>query len=195
VALNLLREYHMSEIKQRFEVNGQFFDSKAEALEFIRVPKIKAALAPLTDNNAELMEWLIANQDEVTNAFNVGTIRRVSKKERANLEAGFKALADNHQGDKEYAFLIDNAAAIVASFKWPTEKRMSPEEKAVESKKQLLSLTEGNEDLSNWIVANSEGVLAAYEEGKEKRQVSEKATNALAEWRAKKAAEKAAAGA
>ena len=123
----------MSEIKQRFEVDGMFFDSKAEALEFIRVPKIKAALAPLTDNNAELMEWLIANQDEVTNAFNVGTIRRVSKKERAHLEAALKKLAEEHAGQKEYQFLIENSEAVLASFKWPTERRLSPEEKAVES--------------------------------------------------------------
>ena len=62
----------MSEVKQAFIIDGKIFDTKAEALDYVRRPKIKAALFPLTMDE-ELTEWLINNQDAVSDSFERNT--------------------------------------------------------------------------------------------------------------------------
>ena len=69
---------------------------------------------------------------------------------------------------------------------------MDDAEKATAAKNTLVAASEGNEELADWVLANKDAVLEAYEAGKEKRQVNPKAAEALAAYRAKKAAEKAA---
>jgi hypothetical protein len=88
--------------------------------------------------------------------------------------------------------VVDNSEAVLDSFRWPSVKRMTDDEKAVAARNSLTALSEGNEDLANWIVANKDAVLEAFKAGIEKREVSPKASEALAAYRAKMAAEKAA---
>ena len=83
----------MTEIKNVFTTpDGKQFDTKAEAVNHLRLPKIREAFAKLTDNNTELAEWLIANQEQVEMAFETGTIRRVSKAEKKKLQASLDAI-------------------------------------------------------------------------------------------------------
>jgi len=179
------------EILQKFQTpDGQVFDSKAEALNHVRRPKIQAALLKLTDNNQELSTWLIDNQEHVEVAFELGTIRRVTKSERKKLEKSIEELK-TLSGNPKLAFIVENADVIAEVFRWPTVKRMTDEEKAFAAKNTLMGASNNNEELASWIIANKDGVLAAYEAGIEKREVNPKATEALAAYRAKKAAEKA----
>lgn len=182
----------MTEIKQMYVADdGTMFQTKAEANDYLRRPKIKAELMKLTSGNEELSDWLIENQETVEDAFTTGQIKRVTKSEKKKLQAAIDAIvaADN----KDFKFVADNAEAVVESFRWPKVARMTDDEKAVAAKNSLVAASEGNEDLANWAIENQEGVLAAYEAGKVKREVSPKATEALAKWRAEKAKEKAAA--
>ena len=55
-------------IQQGFIVDGQVFATKAEAQAFLRRPLVTAALNTLTGNNADLVNFLIANQDEIEGA-------------------------------------------------------------------------------------------------------------------------------
>jgi len=179
------------EILQKFQTpDGQVFDTKAEAFNHVRRPKILAALHKLTDNNQELSTWLIDNQEHVEVAFELGTIRRVTKSERKKLEKSIEELK-TLSGNPKLAFLVENADVIAEVFRWPTVKRMTDEEKAFAAKNTLMGASGNNEELASWIIANKDGVLAAYEAGVEKREVNPKATEALAAYRAKKAAEKA----
>jgi dsDNA-binding SOS-regulon protein len=169
--------------------DGMTFDTKAEALDYLRRPQIEAALAIVAAGNAELAAWLYDNQEVVEGAFDIGTIKRVTKVERNKLAKALEHVKEIQ--DSKLAFLQDNADAIAETFRWPTVSRMSDEEKAVAARNTLVAASDGNEDLADWVVEHKDKILEAYEAGKVKRAVSPKATEALAAYRAKKAAEKA----
>ncbi|RLB68134.1 MAG: hypothetical protein DRH08_01875 [Deltaproteobacteria bacterium] len=180
------------ELKQVFNTpDGESFDTKAEALDHLRLPKIKTALEAVTDGNAELVDWLTENQDTVLNAFDIGTIRRVTKSERNKMRKALDAIVK--ADEKAFAFVAENADAIHETFRWPSVKRMDEDEKASAAKSTLLAASDNNEELADWVVANKDAIIGAYAAGKVKREVSQKAKDGLANYRAKKAAEKAAA--
>jgi translation elongation factor EF-G len=183
----------MTELKQVFMVDGKTFESRAEAQDYIRRPKIEAALTSVTKGNADLNKWLVENHEGVEMAFEVGTIKRVTNSERKKLEKALEHIAEKLAGDSKASFVTDNKGAIMESFRWPAVKRMSEEEKAQAARNSLLGLTENDEKLVDFILANKEAILTAYDAGIEKRAVNPKAQEALAAYRAKKAAEKAAA--
>ena len=181
------------ELKQVFTTpDGKQFDTKAEALDYLRRPKILEAMTKATGGNKELADWLVEHEEQVEMAFETGTIRRVSKSESKKLKAALDHIAEVLKDDKKAAFVVDNVASIADSFRWPSVKRMDDAEKATAAKNTLVAASEGNEELADWVLANKDAVLEAYEAGKEKRQVNPKAAEALAAYRAKKAAEKAA---
>lgn len=178
------------ELRQVFTTpDGAQFDTKAEAMDYLRRPKILAALKALTAGNEELAEWLLENQETVECAFDTGTIRRVTKAEYAKLDKALEALKEI-EGNTKIAFLQEHTAAIRESFRWPSVKRMNDEEKLAAAHTTLTEAAE-NEELASWILENKTEILEAYKAGVEKRQVSEKATAGLAAYRAKKAQEKA----
>jgi hypothetical protein len=181
-----------SEIRQKYEVNGQSFDTKAEAQDFLRTPKIKTALLAVTAGKVDLTDWLLENRESVEMAFEVGKIRRVTKSEKKKLEKAVDALVEGFAHEPKISFLIDHAEAIKSSFSWPGVKRMSDEEKAAAARNTLVIATEGREDVADWIVSNKEAILAAYAAGIDKPKVSPKATEGLIAYRLRRAAEKAA---
>lgn len=179
------------EISQVFTVNGINFATKAEAQNYIRRPKIVEALTKLTGKgNEEVVEWLVENQEAVEVSFETGTVKRVTKSEQAKLVKALDAIVAS--GDKAFAFVIDNVDAIKDSFRWPSVKRMTDEEKLVAARNSLIA-TSANEELADWILEKKTEILEAYQAGIQKREVSPKASEALAKYRAEKAAEKAAA--
>lgn len=179
------------ELKQVFTTaDGKQFDTKAEALAYLRRPKIKEALMVVTGNNTELSDWLIDNQERVEIAFESGTIRRVTKSEHSKLSKALDVLKTIQE--PKLAFLQENAGAILDSFRWPSVKRMSEEEKVMAARNTLVAATDGNVDLANWIISKKDAILESYEAGVEKKQLNPKAAEGLAAYRAKKAAEKAA---
>jgi hypothetical protein len=181
-----------TELKQVFTTpDGSVFENKADALDHLRAPKIQAALMKITGNNVDLSKWLTENSDVVKAAFEVGTIRRVTKSERNKLQKALEAVAE--AGIPAAKFLVDNTADLIEGFRWPSVKRMDDAEKVAAARESILEAGDNNVDLADWAIANKDAILEAYEAGKEKREVSDKAKNALADYRAKKAAEKAAA--
>lgn len=171
--------------------DGKVFDNKKDAMDYLRRPKIEAALITLTGGNKELTSWLLENQEAVEVAFETGTIKRVTKSEKNKLKKALEAVAEANE--PKFAFVADNVQAIVDSFRWPSVRRMDPEEKAAAARKSLLEASEGNEELADWVLAHKDALIEAYQAGVEKRTISPKAAQGLAEYRAKKAAEKAAA--
>jgi hypothetical protein len=183
------------ELRQVFTTpDGKTFDTKAEALTYLRRPKIKEAMMKVTGGNAELSDWLIENQEKVEVAFETGTIRRVTKSEHNKLAKALDAMKEI-QGNSKIAFLQENAGAILDSFRWPSVKRMDEAEKATAARNTLVAASEGNEKLAEWVLGNKDAILAAYEAGIEKKQINAKAQEGLAAYRAKMAAQKAAAAA
>ncbi len=183
------------ELRQVFTTpDGKMFDTKADAMNHLRRPKIEEALKKVTDNNAELTSWLLDHQETVEMAFETGSIRRVTKSEHAKLAKALEALKEI-EGNSKISFLQENTAAILESFRWPSVKRMDETEKRTAARNTLVAASEGNEELANWILSNKDAILQAYEAGVIKREVNPKAQEALAAYRAKKAAEKAAAAA
>ena len=86
--------------------------------------------------------------------------------------------------DPKIKFIQENAEAILDSFRWPSVKRMSAEEKVAATLASLTALADAN--AANWIVSNKDEIVAAYEAGVEKRQAP--AGGGLAEYQAAKAA-------
>mgnify|MGYP003572187858 CR=1 FL=1 len=181
-------------MQQVFKIEGvdRDFSSKAEALDYLRRPKILAAMQVVTEGNTDLSNWLVDNQDTVVSAFDTGTIRRVTKSEKKKLDAVIDAIAEAHKGDKKFAFFTDNAEAFKESFRWPKVKRMTDEEKALAARNTLMTAADGSEDVAKWVIAHEAAILEAFNAGKEKREVSPAAQIGLLAYREGKAAEKAA---
>lgn len=182
----------MNQLVQKFVTeDGKQFDTKAEALSYLRRPHQEKAFNALNKNNAELTAWLIDNQDEIESTFESTKVRRVTKQEKKALEKALEVI--KAANDKAYAFLADNAEAIVESFRWPSVKRMTPEESSEAIQKGFMELTEGNADVTKWLIANKDAILECYQAGVVKREINPKAQDALKAYRERKAAEKAAA--
>ncbi len=170
--------------------DGKMFDTKAEALDYLRKPQKEAALNKLDGDNKELTAWLIANEEAIESTFESTKIRRVTKSEKKQLEKALEAIVAS--GEKAFAFVIENAGAIADSFRHPSVKRGSDEEQAETIRAGFMVITDNNAEVADWIIASKDGILEAFQAGVVKREVNEKAATALADYRAKKAAEKAA---
>lgn len=170
--------------------DGKAFDTKAEAMDYLRRPLKAAALNKLNGNNEELTNWLLDNEDSIGATFESTKIRRVTKSEKKQLEKSLEAVVA--AGDKAFSFLIDNAAAIAESFRWPSVKRGDATEQAATIKAGFMSLTGDNAELADWLIGNKDSVLEAFQAGVQKREVSPKAAEALAKYRAEQAAKKTA---
>lgn len=180
----------MSNIEKAFVIDGQIFATKAEAEAYIRKPKVLAALKVVTGGDATAAAWLQENQDDIESAFDTGTIRRVSKADARKLAQALKEVLESSLTAQ---FIRDNHEEIASSFRWPSVKRMTEEEKAVAARNSLIAIDGSGEELAAWIIANQNQILEAFKAGIVKREVSAKAQEALAKYRAEKAAEKAAA--
>jgi FixJ family two-component response regulator len=181
------------QIKQGFIVDGQVFATRAEAQAYLRRPQVEAALNALTSNNTDLTNFLIENQDDIEGAFEIGTIQRVTKSERAKLTKALEHAASLN--DSKLAFLTDNAQALVDSFRWPKTARMDDAQKNAAILEQLTALANGNAQVAEYIVANKADIFEGYNAGVQKRTVNPAAASALAAYQARKKAEKEAAAA
>ena len=172
--------------------NGEIklFDSKQEAIDFLRRPAQTKALSAFIADNAELVDWIIEVQDQLTEAFESTKVRRVTKSEKASLEKALEAVAK--EDNKAFKFLVENAKDIVASFKWPKVARGTEEEQAAALLKSVSEVTQGDSELAEWLIQGREQILEALEAGKVKREVNPAAAEGLARWRAEQAAKKAA---
>lgn len=182
----------MSELKQVFQVGDRTFENKADAENFIRRPKMMTAFKGFIANNDVLVDWLIEHQEEVEDALDTGTIRRVTKADRKALGVALDQVVAEHKGDKKLAFLYENAEAIKEGFRWPAQKRLTAEEKAAAAREALTAASEGNEKLATFVVENRDQILEAYGAGIVKREVTPQAAAGLTAYRERMAAEKAA---
>lgn len=181
----------MTILSQKFVTDdGKAFDTKAEAMDYLRKPLKEAALNKLNGNNAELTAWLLDNEEAIDATFESTKIRRVTKTEKKQLEKALEAVTA--AGDKAFAFLIQNSAAIADSFRWPSVKRGDATEQAATIKAGFMQLTGDNAELADWLIGNKDSVLEAFQAGVQKREVSPKAAEALAKYRAEQAAKKGA---
>ncbi len=171
------------------------FDTKQEAVDFLRRPKVEEALKAVTGGNAELTTWLMDNQEGIEMAFETGTVRRVTKQEHKKMGLALDFIAEQMKDQKGAAFAVENIAAIKDSFRWPSVKRLKPEEKTTAIRNGLVALSNGNAKLAQWVIDNQEKVMEAFEAGKVKREVHPAAAEALATWRASEKAKKEAAAA
>lgn len=154
-------------LKQGYIVDGQVFDTAAEARDFMRKPQIKAALSALVGGDQGFLNFLLTNQEEIEKSFEAGVIARVTKSERTKLNKAFDYIAEALKGDSKARFVVENIEAAKESFRWPAVKRLKDEEKAAAT---LLSLTKlADEKIAQWLVTNKEPLLAAYDAGIEKR--------------------------
>jgi len=177
----------MAQIQSGFIVDGKVFATKSEAVAYIRLPAVTAALLGVASGDQALADFLLQNEDEIQNAFETGTIRRVTKAERKKLQDCANLLKTND--DPKVKFFMENIDGLVESFRWPAVKRLKEDEKNAAVSAALSKLAD--ENFANWVIANQAAVLSAYEAGVEKREVSQKATDGLAAYRAKMAAIKA----
>jgi hypothetical protein len=191
----------MNQIKQVFTTpDGSVFDTKEDALNHIRLPKIREALGVLTDGNEDLVSFLVENQEGVLSALDSGTIRRVTKQEKKKLLNVFNLIEEERIKGTEYLFeemILDGRSYVlrdilIDSWKWPKVSRMDDEEKRERMAESLSKLGDLTPEVIDWIIQKKEDISEAYDAGKEKREVSPKALAGLEEYRRRKAEEKAA---
>jgi len=178
----------MTEIKAVYAAGDKTFDTKAEAVDYLRRPLIQEAFEAVT-GNSDVIEWLMENQECVEAAFDTGTIKRVTKVEKKKLDKALDLLKESDEPG--FAFLVENVDAISSSFRWPSVKRMTDEEKVSAAKLAIVAESD-DEALADWIIANKEAVIECYKAGVVKRTVHPNAQSGLAKYKEEKAAEKAA---
>jgi len=171
--------------------------------DYKRGPKVKAALGKLIEDEASL-EWVYDNREDIVGSFKVGGSRHFLKTEKAQLRKALDATKllgtmeteDTTIGNlqKDMAFLLENLEQSYATFKWPTQKKIKDDERAILVKETLMSLEAASEEMIDWIISNIEALKIAYDTAKVKREVSQKATDGLNNYRLKKAREKKEAG-
>lgn len=171
--------------------DGTEFNTRAEAVDHNRRPKILEALSEVTEGNAELNQWLLDNQEQFEMAFEIGAIRRVSKGERKKLDKALEFI--NTMDNKEVEFIKEHTEAIRASFRHLAVKRMTPEERTLAAKNTFVAALEGNVEVAEWIIENREAIEKAFKAGRPVNPGLEKGGQALAAYHAarKAAAEKA----
>lgn len=179
----------LATLKPVYVVDGKTFESKADVAAYMRRPAILKALTGLKGSNADVATFLLENQDEIEAAFETGTIRRVKKTEFNQLGKALEYAVSLN--DPKLKFITDNSEAVQNSFRWPSVKRMSADEAALVATTALVALTNGNTELAAWIIENKADILSGFKAGVEKREVSVKATEGLAAYRAEKARQKA----
>jgi len=169
------------ELKPTFQTpDGKTFDTKAEAMEHMRRPKVVEALGSVVEDNAELVDWMADNREAISDAFDAGKIKRVSKSERGQLEKALKAVVE--AGEPKFRFIAENHEAILETFRWPTQKRLSPEDQAAAVKEELTTLADGNEEVADFVIENKDAILEAFDAGKVKREINPKAREGLARY-------------
>mgnify|MGYP007037360125 CR=1 FL=1 len=171
--------------------DGKIFDTKQEALDYMRKPLKAAAFNKLNGDNKELTEWLIENEEHITSVFESTKVRRVAKAEKKALEKAVESIVAS--GDKAFKFVIDNSQAVIDSFRWPAVKRGTEEEQTATIRQGFLALSDNNVDLADWLIANKAEVLESYEAGIVKKAVPQTTRDALAKYQAEKKAAKEAA--
>lgn len=181
----------MTEIAQVFRVGDKYFDTKAEATAFQRKPEVMKAMLAVCGGEQAFATWLVENKALIEDVFDIGKIKRVSKAESRELTKAMDRVVEI--ADPKTKFLIDNAAAVLQSFRWPKVEKMDSEAKTAAIRNSLEAEFQDDGVSANWIIENRDPILKAYKLFKPERPVSPKATAALAEYREKKAAEKAAA--
>ena len=167
--------------------DGQTFNNRADAERHMRAPQIKAALLAVAGGQKELADALFENEADISGAFESGTIKRVTKAERNKLKAEVEKLVKNY--GSEFKFITENKDCVIDSFRWPTQARLSNEEK---EQLQLRTLTGifDDEKVAQWVIQERDRILAAYNAGKPERKISNAAQEGLALYRAMKDAEK-----
>jgi len=168
--------------------DGKIFESKKEAQDYLRRPKIKEALQSVTEGNDELSDWIIENTDELEGAFQTGTIRRVTKNDRTKYEKALEHAATLN--DPKLAFLVENKTDLVNGLRWPSVTRIKADEKEAAIKAELMALTEQNEEIVDFLIDKRAKIFEALEAGKVKKEINPKATEGLAKWRAEQKAKK-----
>lgn len=182
----------MSQIQTGFVVDGQVFQTRALATAYLQRPAQLAALKAVTGNDVDLSNWLIDNKTAISDAFEAAKVKRVTKSEKNQLEKALNAVVEAASTNKHFLFIAENHKAILESFRWPSVKRGDESEQEATIRQAFIDLIgEDNLPLVDWVISNKEPILIALAAGEPKREVSPKATEALAAYRAKKAAEKA----
>jgi dsDNA-binding SOS-regulon protein len=183
------------EITQTFNFDGKSFATKAAAVAYQRKPDILEAILSISESTAEMAEWLFTNQDDVKECLSSVAMKRATKMDKNKLRRGIelaeKLTEENATGSAHFAFLIENKEDIVAGFRWPGQKRLTPEEKQVSVVASLDELNDNNTELSEWIFENSDAIVKAFNAGKP--APNQAATDGLAAYQAKRKAEKLAA--
>lgn len=178
------------QLKQTFQTpDGATFDTKEAAMRHMRKDAIMAALAAVCGGDRTLAVAIYDKEEELTAAFDTGTIRMVTKAERKQLEKALDALKAAAPAGCE--FLVNNVDAIAASFRWPAQKRLTAEEKLQAQHVAVTELFEGRTDVANWVLQEKDKIMAAFKAGQPERKVPESAAAGLAAWQAMKSAEKA----
>lgn len=174
------------ELSQVFRTpDGETFDTRAEAERHMRAPAIRAALLSATGGQVKLAQALYDSEDDLRDAMDTGTIRRVTKAERNKLAKDLAKAAESMPG----SFLAQYQEIIAATFRWPTQQRVAAEEKDATRLKSVADITE-DEEAAKWIVENWSRIVDAYNAGKPERKVSPQAQEGLALYRAMKDAQK-----
>jgi len=178
--------------------DGATYSTKAEAEAHMAKPKVLEALNAIT-SKASLSEWLLSVKDRLREIYDTGVIRRVTNKEKGALEKDLKALVELSAAQKaanhpiQFPFINEHFDAILSSFRWPAVPRLKPEERQVAIRNSLMALCDGDADLADWIHTNNQGITEAFKAGTPKREVSQKAIDALAAYQAERKAKAAAA--
>ncbi len=124
--------------------------------------KEKEALSKIEGMNPDISAFLLSNKEAIKDASNIGKVTRIKDSERQKLAAQLQLCIDAVEDQSKIALVVEGYDILVAGYKLPTMKRMSEEEKAVAFKNTVMSISEDDSELAEWVWTNLEEILTAY---------------------------------
>jgi len=121
-----------------------------------------AALETIEGMTKDLSDFLMENKDEIKDASTIGKNTRIKETERLRLREQLELCVDSFEEKNKIKLVVEGIDMLVAGYKLPTAKRMSEEEKAVAFKNTVKAMSDGDEDLAEWLWTNLEAVLSAF---------------------------------
>ena len=171
------------EITTVYSVDGKTFNSKNEAEAYARRPQIITALKDVAGND-DTSEWLYEHMSDILAAFKAGSAKKTSAEDREALE---QALAVVNESSLEgVEFLCDNAASILASFRFVNSGTPT-----TRIKDALNKVAGDDEELVDWIYSNKESLVKAFDAGRKKQPMHPAALEGLKRHREEQARLKA----
>jgi hypothetical protein len=140
-----------------FNMAGKEFDTQAEAQAYGRYLDAVEHIASIDGGNEEVGTWVVDEKENILSAYNASKSTRLSAEEIAEFANALKILASSE--DPQFSLFKKYSGRIVVN-KIPVPREKSSQAPLI--MEAMMSITDGNEKLSNWLVEHETSIKEGF---------------------------------